>query len=201
MSPNSNELIEVRAHDSARVVTTLACAFEHDPVLNWVLRKDSRRAMALAQFFAANVRYYQKRGLIFATRDFEGAALWAPASAWDMGTIREILLLPTMADCVSVQRLPVALKALMALKAAHLREPHFYLCVLGVTPEHRGKGYGVALIQKGLEQADRARLPAYLENSNADNLPLYQNHGFEVLDILHIGPGSPPLWRMRREAR
>jgi len=170
-------------------------------VLNWVIRKDSRRSEAIERFFAANVRYYQSAGQIFATASFEGAALWAPPGTWDMGLLREILLLPTMAQCVSMQRLPVALKALMTLKASHPREPHFYLCMLGVAPEHRGKGYGVALIRIGLEQADRARLPAYLENSNAENLPIYRRLGFEVLDILYVGSGAPPLWRMWRDAR
>ncbi|HMJ13282.1 MAG TPA: GNAT family N-acetyltransferase, partial [Polyangiaceae bacterium] len=64
-----------------------------------------------------------------------------------------------------------------------------------------GQGVGGALIRAGLSECDGARLPAYLENSNELNTPLYRSHGFELMDTLSIGDGAPPLYRMWREAR
>lgn len=186
------------ANDRARAVGIFARAFETDPVLNWVLRDDAGRRQAREAFFGANFDYYQKHALAFVARD-SGAALWAGPDAWNMGALRELWLFPTIVRVVSARRVPVALRALERMKQAHPPEPHFYLCQLGVLPDQRGRGIGGALIRAGLEQSDAAGLPAYLENSNELNLPLYQSHGFELLDTLSIGEGAPPLYRMLRE--
>jgi ribosomal protein S18 acetylase RimI-like enzyme len=186
------------AHDRDQAVATLSRAFEHDPVSRWVLRDDARRPRAREEFFRAHFDYYQRHALVFCAPD-AGFALWAGPEQWDMGTWRELWLFPTIVRVVSARRVPLALRAMERMKNAHPSEPHFYLCLLGVLPDQRGRGIGAALIRAGLERCDAARLPAYLESSNELNLPLYRSHGFELLDTLNIGDGAPPLYRMLRE--
>lgn len=195
------EVAPADVRDSALLAAALARAFDADPVLNWVIRKDALRKRALRDFFDANLAYYFRHALVFAAAGCEGAALWAPPGKWDMGTWREALLLPTMVRVMGAPRVPIAIRCMARMKAAHPREPHYYLAVLGVVPERRGQRIGAALLAAGLSKCDAAHLPAYLENSNPENLGLYGQHGFEVIEEMSLGHGAPPLYRMRRPPR
>jgi len=66
-----------------------------------------------------------------------------------------------------------------------------------VDPAYQGNGHGAALMKYALRQIDHDHLPAYLESSNAKNIPLYQRHGFEILGTIQVGT-SPTMVPMRR---
>jgi hypothetical protein len=51
-------------------------------------------------------------------------------------------------------------------------------------------------------RCDKEGMPAYLENSNPLNEPLYNRHGFEKMqDSLPVPKGCPPLMPMWRRPR
>lgn len=83
----------------------------------------------------------------------------------------------------------------------HPKEPHAYLYTIAVRPGAQGRGIGRSLLAPMLYACDRARLPAYLENSNPRNHALYAAHGFEHVEHFDVGPGGPPLEAMWRPAR
>jgi ribosomal protein S18 acetylase RimI-like enzyme len=76
---------------------------------------------------------------------------------------------------------------------------HRYLMVLGVEPKRQGQGVGGALLQPGLELADRERVPCYLETAKEINVRFYEKHGFEVRRKIDLPRGGPPMWTMLRE--
>ena len=80
-------------------------------------------------------------------------------------------------------------------------EPGWYLAVIGSDTLARGKGYGQALMQSRLDRVDAEHAPAYLESSNAENVPYYQRSGFEVTGEIVIPEGGPTLWPMWRPPR
>ena len=51
---------------------------------------------------------------------------------------------------------------------------------------------GGALLDEVLTRADDANAPAYLESSNKRNLPLYQRHGFEIVEEVRLLGRGPP---------
>ena len=80
-------------------------------------------------------------------------------------------------------------------------ERHWYLALLGVDPDHAGKGIGSALLEPVLAEADKDRLPCYLETAEKSNLAFYEKHGFEVLRH-GTGPGTTvEYWTMSRLPR
>jgi ribosomal protein S18 acetylase RimI-like enzyme len=83
---------------------------------------------------------------------------------------------------------------------AKIPQEHWYLPLIGVDPSQQGQGHGSALLEHTLARIDRARLPAYLEATNANNKRLYERHGFEEVGVIQYG-GSPPMWPMLRKAR
>ena len=64
-----------------------------------------------------------------------------------------------------------------------------------------GLRLGTALMQRILAKADGDRVPCYLETQKARNVPLYQRHGFVVLEEIDLPEGGPHMWTMRRDAR
>ncbi|KAI9819828.1 MAG: hypothetical protein M1827_006397 [Pycnora praestabilis] len=64
-------------------------------------------------------------------------------------------------------------------------EPHHVLWNLTIDPKSQGKGAGKALLAWGLQEADKAQLPVYLEASHAGE-PLYKQFGFEEKGQNHI---------------
>jgi ribosomal protein S18 acetylase RimI-like enzyme len=84
----------------------------------------------------------------------------------------------------------------------HVREPHFYLFVLGVEPSHQGTGLGKLLLGKLSEQADAADLPCYLETDKPSSVQLYRSMGYEVLTEEEVpGMAGLKMWRMERPTR
>jgi ribosomal protein S18 acetylase RimI-like enzyme len=81
----------------------------------------------------------------------------------------------------------------------HPSQPHWYILILGVHPEHQGKGLGGQLLKQVLQRADDEKAPVYLESSNPKNLDFYRRYGFEVTDEIVPISGCPPIWGLFRE--
>ncbi len=86
----------------------------------------------------------------------------------------------------------------MAVSAHPREEPHWYLSIIGVDPARQGQGVGAALLRSRLRRCAEDGLPAYLESSNPENVPLYQHFGFDVTGTLGLTEGAPvvsTMWR------
>ncbi|KAI1469619.1 acyl-CoA N-acyltransferase [Daldinia caldariorum] len=78
--------------------------------------------------------------------------------------------------------------------------PHWYLDILGVREECRGKGAGTQLLRWGLVKADDAKLEAFLAASPA-GAPLYAKHGFNLIETILLDDGKRPESFMMRPAK
>jgi GNAT superfamily N-acetyltransferase len=78
------------------------------------------------------------------------------------------------------------------------RGPHWYLAFIGVDPVRQGHGVGAALLRSRLRRCDQEGLPAYLESSKPENVPLYQHFGFHVTGTLDLPKGAPVVTTMWR---
>lgn len=57
-------------------------------------------------------------------------------------------------------------------------QDHWYLSILGVSPEVQGKGLGGQLIGSVLAEADAAGAPSYLTTFTPRNISFYRKHGY-----------------------
>jgi len=67
--------------------------------------------------------------------------------------------------------------------------PHWYLMLIGTSPEYQGKGAAGKLIRYGLEKADEQGVEAYLEAS-PEGVPIYSHFGFKEVDRLSVLDGK-----------
>ena len=73
------ELVEPTPNDTPKLADILAQAFMTDPVFSWIFRQDNRRRRALKEYFTTYVLGNAfEEGEVYATKNFEGCAVWFP---------------------------------------------------------------------------------------------------------------------------
>lgn len=200
----ASRTIEVRtaAADAVpKVAAALADAFINDPVYTWMLPRSLRLTARLRTMFVAEMEQYviPNGGTVWTTPGSEGAVCTLPPGAWEFPaslTGQQALMWLRAFG----RRSLLAGRVQHLLEARHLREPHFYVRLVGVRTALQGQGVGSALMQPTLQQADSAGLPSYIEASSARSAALYERLGFVHLDVLELPQGGPPIWPMRRPA-
>lgn len=186
--------------DADRLVLSLVRAFDDDPLINWILRQDSKRSRAFDLYFrTALCGITMPRGDVFVTDDCAGGALWLPSDKAEIGLAQQLSLLPDMIRAVRLRGVKRLMGVLDAMNKAHPHERHYYLQFVGVEPTHQGKGLGSALMQPMLARCDREESGAYLENTQEENIAFYERLGFVVTGELDLDRGAPPVWRMWRD--
>ncbi len=190
-------LIQTASFEQAEVITDiLADAFRTDPVITWV-SADSTCPKVL---FAEVLPLFFPHGHVYLAADRQGAALWLPPGV----IMRSPLTIGSVCRYVrgfGVGSMGRLFSLLMRMEKNHPEARHYYLFAIGVRSGAQGRGIGSALLRHVLSRCDREQVPAYLENTNAQNLPLYLRHGFEVLQELPLPSGGPKLWLMLRRPR
>ena len=187
---------EARHDEQRSVCDVLGRAFFDDPVAEYLFPDPKTRAARYARFagiaidaFGDSVRVYTEPGI-------RSGAIWQAPGPGPMGFARQLRVIAALVGLTRSSFWRAArLGELMSRH--HLREPHWYLAVLGTDPSAQKRGLASAVLQPVLERCDRDRVPAYLESSKAENIPFYNKHGFEVVDELRI-PDGPSLWPMVR---
>ena len=197
----------MRAHELPAVVAALARAFYDDPLFRHFVPDPIAQSKALLAFMGAGVTDAKPFGEIWLARTggkVACAAVWLPPGSYPRGTRRDVMTnlrgLPTFIR--SGRRLAGAIRLLTAVDKAHheLREPHYYLAILGTDPLFQRSGAGHAALRPVLERCDTEGLPAYLETQKEENVAYYARHAFDVVEKLEV-EGAPPLWTLLRPPR
>jgi ribosomal protein S18 acetylase RimI-like enzyme len=174
----------------------IARAFHDDPVSEYLFPNPADRPGRSAAFYGFVLSMMQGHGAVYVEDEIRGAALWQAPSPPRPGPVRTFMTGLALWAAIrgAMSRLTVMGRA---ISKAHLREPHWYLGVLGTDPDAQGQGIGSALIEPVLQRCDAEGLPAYLESSKERNLSFYRRHGFEVDSEIQV-PDGPMLWPMTR---
>lgn len=185
------DIVKLKRSDLAIASDYLAAAFSQDPLMaHFLPENEGAKQKTLKQLSQALLSYAQIYNHIYTTADYpKGAAIWLPPEAsqvtlpqlWNVAT-SGLIAVPfymrwhRIADFISF------ISTEMQLHQRFAPEPHWYLAMLGVSPDCQGQGIGGKLIQPVLQAADRTNTPCYLETSTASAVRFYQRHGFEIVD-------------------
>jgi len=188
---------------NSTVANTLSAAFAADPVMDWFLRDDAGRDVARRMLIDLVLPQYCERGWAVAAEDGSCATLWGkPGVGASPSIFQQLRMMPRLWRMCTRRRLGRVFKVMGALEKNHPKKPnHYYLFMIGVNPIFQGQGLGSSILDATLSKVDVEGMPAYLENSNPKNTPLYERHGFKTIQEIKFEPDGPSLWPMWREAK
>lgn len=185
--------------DKALVKNTIASAFADDPLLNWIVLQDARRMQLIDRLVNTTVELFMPVGETFIETGGKGCALWVKPAAPALSLWQTARVTAMLGMVAGFRRLPEMISFYSQFERLAPPGPAFHLFYLAVLPEARGQGMGSALLQPVLQHCDDDGIPAYLENSNKVNLPLYERHGFQLTRQWRITDIGPLIWCMYRE--
>lgn len=185
--------------DREAVVDLLSRAFERDPIVNYIVRSDARRASGLRALFRMwfDLRDVS-RGEVMISEGHRGAMLWMPSERVRASLLDRSRVTPDFVRCVGVSRVSAMLQFFSKLEHCHPKEPHVYVQFIGTDPAARGSGLAYAYLQHAIEFADACSRPIYAETSNPGNLPVWAKAGLVEDGVLEFGRGVPTIWQMKR---
>lgn len=187
------------ADDFDRVVEILVGAFNQDPTWSWAFPDESRRAEQHRELWRLMVEGAMRYPTVWTNADQTATALWIPPGGTEMSAGQTARLEPLVTGMLGDGAGRV-MDAFEGFDSAHPEGPdHYYLTLLGTDPSHLGKGLGLKLLEDSLKVIDREGKPAYLEASNAVNVPLYARYGFEAVGAFQLPDGGPEVTTMWRD--
>ncbi len=187
------------AADVGVLATTLAHAFDDDPLTRWLFPHEEVRRRKLPRFFRALLHASLPFGEVYTADDEQCAAIWNPPGTFPLGWVTDARLGLITTRLVGLRILTCA-HGLLYFAKHHPKEPHWYLQMLGTEPNWQGHGAGSAIMAPVLDLCDRKGDRVYLESSKKRNLPFYERHGFIVTEEIQV-PRGPVVWAMWRDPR
>ncbi|OIJ63707.1 GNAT family N-acetyltransferase [Streptomyces mangrovisoli] len=188
------------AADIDAIVSTVTTAFFHDPLWGPAFPDERERAVQAAAMWRLYVTSALRYSRTLVTPDAEAVAVWIPPGGTELTPQETDELGPLLVRQAGAEVAEAILTINDQLAAAHPDEPCFYLTLLGVHDDHRGKGLGMGLLAESLARIDALGAPAYLESSNPSNNARYQSVGFTARDTITVATGHviTTMWRPGR---
>lgn len=193
------EIVRMGLERREQIVAIWADAFEPDPMMMWVFPDDSTRQKSLMRWWGFSLDHMPSGTELHGTRADGCVAYWQPPRKEEASPTRQgddseepsdgqSAFVAMMTELLGDQA-PSRLEALGKMHQARLAEPHWYLSVLGTSPDQQSKGLGSRVLAPMLERCDRNGVLAYLESTNPANVGFYRRHGFEPIDEFYLADG------------
>lgn len=193
------EIVRMGMERRDRIAEIWADAFEQDPLMKWVFPDGATRLDSLKRWWWFLLDRMPPGAELHGTRADGCVAYWQPPriqearspgqddnsggqSEWQVAFVA--MMTELLGDLVSSR-----MEALGKMHQARLAEPHWYLSVLGTSPNQQSKGLGGRVLAPMLERCDRIGELAYLESTNPANVGFYRRHGFESTGAFTVGEG------------
>lgn len=177
-----------RKEDIPFLAHVLAKAFYDDPVYQWFFPDEQSRIRKCECLFALFLRNLVPQGAVFTTSRREGVALWIHTEhqpSWIKRWCESLKILSILGAniwCGIVWWHKVELK--------HPPQIEWELFLIGVDPNHQGKGIGSKLMQPVLHQCTLDQYSIYLDTGNPNNVSFYQHKGFKVIRDCDLPKGA-----------
>ena len=194
------EIVRLQPDQLDEASQVLARAFQEDPAWGWVLPNPRRRAALLPWLF--RVAFEVTEGELWTTAGtVSGCSRWLPPGRAQVhvGPMLRALVATPIRVREATSRFLAYGRAVEAMRAATVPEPHWYLAGIGVEPSLRRTGIGSGLIAPGIAASERDGVPCALLTNTEANLAFYQHHGFEVIREGATPDGGARAWMMRRK--
>lgn len=200
----STEVVCLEISQIDEASETLAHAFNNDPTFRYFFPEQKQaRINAIKLLAKTALRYSQSYNHVYTTtNELKGIAIWIPPGKYPFNDFRLLQLgLYALPFKLRLSRLGQFISLFLTIEKHHkqdLTQPHWYLFMLGVSPTYQSQGIGSLLLQPILNQADREKLPCYLETSTEGGVRFYKRLGFEVVRTGGLPEANIKFWTMMR---
>jgi GNAT superfamily N-acetyltransferase len=188
----------------ADAADVLARAFQDDPLQTYALPDEEDRRRLSPAHFRATLDYGLQFGIVNAVPG-EGVIVALPPGQTDVTPERAeqggLTRLPELIGAEPAGRFLGVLGTAAPMHHRHAPGPHWYVMVLGVSPDARDTGLGRALLESVFDEADPPRLPVYLETTQASNIAFYGHMGFAVVEQVREPTSGLDVWGFLRPPR
>ena len=182
------------------VVRVFAAAFATDPMITWPLPAEPSLADVESLFSIVIHDAYGPMDVVWVAGEdgIDGAAVWLPPDEVARFDEVEAATRPRIAALTDDGGARYA--EFWDWLGAHLPdEPSWFLDILGVREDVRGRGIASALVRHGLGVAHAEGLPAVLETGRPANVPMYEHLGFRLMERSDAPNGGPTIWFLRAD--
>ena len=166
---------------------TLTATFIDYPFWCYIFPKAATRKEKLFSTFTMLIRHGLRNGYVYSTSlNFEGIIIWLKSENIKTSLINYLrcgaFKCMRKIGLVSTKRLLEANDYINQLHQKNLPEPHSYLFIIGIHPEHQKKGYGTFLINDLLQSTENNNLLCYLETNTEENTEFFKRFGFKIVE-------------------
>ncbi len=184
-------------------IETLIEAFYHDPLTEFLLPEEEFRAKRLSRGIEFLLGLSSNTWSVVSGSGACAGVIGAASPGKHPPSFFNLMVMLTRLILKSLSFTPLRvmeqwLSIFHKFDKLHPSQPHWYILILGVHPDHQGKGFGGELLNKVLRRADDERVAVYLESSNPKNLDFYRKYGFQVTQETVPVAGCPPIWGLLR---
>jgi GNAT superfamily N-acetyltransferase len=159
---------------------------------------------AMLRYFDYSMMEGRRYGeLVLLDDEAIGASVWTKpvdeALADQISLEKKTFLLQDMgpASLRTYQQIAVSMAA---RTKAVVPENCWYLSILGLAPEHQGKGWGRKFMEPVLEKVDALNVPTYLETFTPRNISFYKHLGYQEVVSFVEPVTAASYWVLLREA-
>jgi GNAT superfamily N-acetyltransferase len=184
--------------DVPTAVDTLARAFADYPFTRHVIAADGHEERIRRYQELCLTRIGMVYGRVWVADEGRAVAVWAVPGQDPSPAFAE--LGPLLGE-LSGDRAAAFETADTAMAPYRPEEPGWFLETVATAPEAQGKGLGSAVLIPGIQEAERAGHPVFLETSSEANVRFYERLGFKVTADVQLPRNGPRTWCMRRDPR
>jgi ribosomal protein S18 acetylase RimI-like enzyme len=171
----------------ATASATLGRAFLNEPLMVFAFPDLDIRRRLFPSYFTPGVRLALALGEVWCTDDLSAVACWRrPGSGAPTAELLAAAGVHDPPDSIGAKAAERAdpVYAHLAARQEQLRVPpdHWYLSMVGVAPDHQGRGLGSAVLRPVVDRARDAREPVFLETLAPRNVGFYEKNGFSLID-------------------
>jgi ribosomal protein S18 acetylase RimI-like enzyme len=171
----------------------LSRAFIHDPLFSYLISDTNQRSKTLNHYFQHVIKYGLRYGEVYSSPNLEGISVWLPPKSSSHTRWKAIktgaLVLPLKVKWKYLALQNKIYKFTDDLHKNLVPYPHWYLSLIGVGPNHQGKGFGQQLLSTTINRIDPESKPIYLETNKEKNVEIFKRFGFRILQKV-IVPGT-----------
>ncbi|MCX4969300.1 GNAT family N-acetyltransferase [Streptomyces sp. NBC_00654] len=184
--------------DVPTAVDSLTWAFADYPYTRYVIAADDHEGRIRQFQELCLTRIGMPYGRVWVAEEGRAVAVWATPDQDPSPAFAEIG--PLIGELAGDRA--AAFEAAEQIVAPHRpQEPVWFLNTVAVAPEAQGRGLGSAVLAPGIEAAERAGHPAFLETSSERNVAFYERLGFKVTADVQLPDNGLRTWCMRRDPR